>query len=92
MISNAIFMGVLIGFLVTAITLGALFIAVVTWILGNLFVGEISQIIKEIREEPRLTRAERKMQNLEWEAFLEDLKIDHYKQPINVFRDGVSLV
>ena len=91
MFASTIFTFVMIGFLVGVVLLGSLFVAVIAWVLGNLFIGELVQIIKEIREEPRMTRAERKMQNLEWEAFLEDLKIDHYKQPINVFRDGVSL-
>lgn len=92
MLSFSIFTAFMIGFMITGIVGASFFLAVVMWTFGNIMIQELATIIKEERAEPRLTRAQRRMQELEWEAFLEDLKVDHYKQPINVFRDGVSIV
>ena len=92
MISNSILSGFLIGFTIAAVLIVSLFVAVVAFFIGKLFFDEFVLIIKEIKEEPKLTRAERKLQEIQWEAFLEDLNRYHEERPLNVFRDGVSLV
>lgn len=82
---------VLIALLVIVVSAFALYAAVGLWHLAVLTYEELVLIFSKDAPK-RLTRAEKKMQEAEWAAFLEDLKIDHFKQTINVFRDGYARV
>lgn len=85
---NPLLMTAIIIVVALAALAGSFFLAVVLFYMGVLIHDEI----KIFMSEPRQTRAQKKMEDLAWQAFLEDLRRRHEEAPINVFRDGVQLV